>query len=375
MIRVEPPHVAYLYGICTHLNGIPKTMPSNDYSRINNFGAARLILAGLVIFSHSPELLDGNRSREPLSNLFGTLSLGELAVQGFFIISGYLVTKSFTASVSAAEFLLKRVFRIFPGFLVAYFVSLFIVGFLAGGLNATEFEPFPLVKHLIRAFILSQPYLVGAFTGTHYPLLNGSMWTIQYEFCCYLLVLGAGIAGVLAVPKRPRVFVAVICLIALVVYSNIFIENFASINNSLAWLDGTLRNMRLFMAFFSGALFFVFQSFIKYTSRGALIATFLLFVGMSSHWLAEVTSITAGSYLIFYFVFMVKSQRLQSIGGNVDISYGLYLYAWPVQKLAILYGGAMAPWLLNTIALLGAGCLGYLSWRWIESPFLRRASH
>ena len=72
---------------------------------------------------------------------------------------------------------------------------------------------------------------------------------------------------------------------------------------------------------------------------------------------------------------MVKSQRLQSIGGNVDISYGLYLYAWPVQKLAILYGGAMAPWLLNTIALLGAGCLGYLSWRWIESPFLRRASH
>jgi hypothetical protein len=72
--------------------------PSVKQTRANNFSVLRMLFATLVILSHSTELIDGNRSREILTLLFGTISFGVLAVDGFFIISGYLITKSYLSS-------------------------------------------------------------------------------------------------------------------------------------------------------------------------------------------------------------------------------------------------------------------------------------
>ena len=102
-------------------------LPIEVRDRANNFGALRLLFAALVIVSHSPELVDGNRSREVLTRVFGTMSFGEVAVDGFFLVSGYLISMSFARSRTTLSYLEKRVGRIVPGYLVAFSICSFVI--------------------------------------------------------------------------------------------------------------------------------------------------------------------------------------------------------------------------------------------------------
>lgn len=160
----------------------------------NNIGFVRLILASCVIIGHAPEMIDGNVTREPVARLFPTMTLGGLAVGGFFLLSGYLITISMLRSRSPIDFLERRVLRIYPAFVIAFLVSVFIIGSLAG---ANPFEKLP--EAMMRIILLHKP---GSYTGIFpglifYPELNGAMWTIFYEFRCYLFILILGMAGIL----------------------------------------------------------------------------------------------------------------------------------------------------------------------------------
>jgi peptidoglycan/LPS O-acetylase OafA/YrhL len=156
-------------------------------SHNNNFGLLRLCFAFLVIVSHSFELIDGNRSREPLTRLFGTISFGELAVDGFFLLSGYLIVQSFDRSDSMATYLRKRVLRIYPGYIVAYLACLLLVAPFSGA-DMSALQGLGGVKAFFHLLKLGMPVLPNAFAGQPYPALNGSMWTIAYEFRCYLVL-------------------------------------------------------------------------------------------------------------------------------------------------------------------------------------------
>src|SRR5262249_38480757 len=135
---------------------------------------------------------DGDRHREPLTLLFGTLSLGELSVYGFFLISGYLIVQSFDRSPSNLAYLRNRVLRIYPGYAVAYLACIIVVAPLAGA-DPRSLDVTKAASHL--AFLDSPRLVADAFAGTQYPSLNGSMWTIAYEFRCYLFVLAFGALG------------------------------------------------------------------------------------------------------------------------------------------------------------------------------------
>ena len=214
----------------------------------NNFGALRLLFAYLVILSHSPEILDGNPSREILVRIFGTMTFGGLAVHSFFIISGYLVTKSFINSKSSIDYLLKRVIRIYPGYVVAFLLCVFLIGPAVGGKFEGHLAP-PFLKLAKDLLFLQPPNMPGVFEGSYYPALNGSMWTLFFEFCCYLVVMVLGVSGLLLRKRALLLSTAVLLMLTAWVNVSGFSGNHYFTGNFIL----------LMSPFSCGALFYLYR--------------------------------------------------------------------------------------------------------------------
>jgi peptidoglycan/LPS O-acetylase OafA/YrhL len=325
----------------------------------NNFSELRLLFAFLVVISHAPELIDGNRSREMLTRIFGTLSFGEVGVDGFFLISGFLITKSFQESRSVGSYLLKRVLRIYPGYIAAFLLCLFVLGPLVGG----QISELSAARVLAEIIGLKAPTMEGVFRGSHYPALNGPMWTISYEFRCYLLVVAVGISGLL----RHRLLVAIITS-TLLALSAMHLD--VTLPFGLKQIFGEPDKLVMFAGIFAcGALHYLYRDRIHYRWEWAALSALALFGLMFSTILAQAALATFGGYILFWFAFNATSQRFSVIRTNVDLSYGIYLYAWPVQKLLIWFDPKISPasFLETTII---AGILAYASWTLVEKPFL-----
>ena len=174
----------------------------------NNFGFFRLLFAYAVIVSHSPQMLDGNPAREPLMALGLNANFGGLAVDGFFIISGYLIASSYLSSRSLLRFLTSRILRIYPAFLIACLICIFVVAPIGGGALGA-LSPRDWIISAGRTLLLMPPSVPNALHTLPIPALNGSMWTIRYEFRCYLLVALLGMIGLL---DRRRIVATMVVL-------------------------------------------------------------------------------------------------------------------------------------------------------------------
>jgi peptidoglycan/LPS O-acetylase OafA/YrhL len=159
-------------------------------------------------------------------------------------------------------------------------------------------------------------------------------------------------------------------LIALLLISAFFTFDTSpptKLTNLTGYPQATLRFTALFM---SGAAFYIFRSAISYRNDLALTAAVLL-VGMAfNHGTEELAMPVLGGYLIFWFSFLKNTPRLNRINNSTDLSYGIYLYAWPIQNLLIKFIPGITPpivIMLTTIATVGLACL---SWRLIEKPSL-----
>lgn len=328
--------------------------------RANNFGSVRLVLAALVVVSHAPELIDGTRAREPLTWLFGTLSFGELAVDGFFLVSGYLIVASYERSRSVPAYLWRRILRIYPGFAVASLVCLLVVAPLAGGdLSAAR----PL-RALGRILSLSVPEVPGAFAGLPQPVLNGAMWSIAYEFRCYLLVAALGLLGAL---RHRGGYLAVLAVFATLYAMRTGTAGLPGLKSVIGYPPEAIR---LTCAFLCGGAFHVFRYWIALTGRGAGIAGALLVPAMTIPALAEPALVILGGYVTFWFALVVKPNAISLAANETDPSYGLYLYAWPVQNLLVAGFPGLSPILGALVTLVVAGLLGLASWRLVERPAL-----
>lgn len=336
----------------------PATTPKN------NFGLLRLVFAVLVIVSHSYELIDGNRAREPLTLIFGTYSVAEIAVAGFFIVSGYLIAQSYTASMSVPAYLSKRVLRIYPAYIAASLCCIVLVGPLGGAdLAALSIDNWATV--IFRILTLQTPKLPNVFAGQHYPSLDGSMWTIAYEFRCYLLLPILGYCALL----RGKIILPLASILWIGAMVSTIYWPTARFGPLVGSVGETLRLTALFL---TGALFFLYRHRIVYANEFAAFAALGLVIAMFDHWLAGPALAAFGGYLVFWFAFLPNTPRLNAINSTLDLSYGIYLYAWPLQMLLIRHVPGILPVTLILLATLGSTLLAYFSWTFIEQPAMNQ---
>jgi peptidoglycan/LPS O-acetylase OafA/YrhL len=355
-------------------------MQLDEVSKVhhNSFGALRLLFAYAVIVSHSPQLIDGNFSREIFRSNGLQVSLGELAVAGFFIISGYLIAGSYLSDPSLWRFLERRILRIYPAFIVASLICIFLVGPLSGGaLGAMSAHDWLLA--LGRMVFLVPPVVPMAFHGLPVPALDGSMWTIRYEFRCYLLVAAIGVLGLLRKPRLVLFLTATVYGVALAI---------DVVHPAIS--KGTLHQMvftaigdpdsafKLTAVFLSGACMRLFRDRISFPPLVVALSAIGWGVALGTMlWVYPATGLF-GAYVIFWAAFRSKSTVIESINNRYDYSYGTYLYAWPIASIMVLifnHDRLLTPGVLTFFTLILATSAGAISWYLVEKPTLNLKPH
>jgi peptidoglycan/LPS O-acetylase OafA/YrhL len=157
----------------------------------NNFDLLRILFAWFVIVSHS-YVLNGSGASDPLGQLTGNyLILSFIGVKGFFVISGYLILQSLTRSKSILDYLAKRILRIFPGLIVVLIVTIGVLYFIYPTTNVPYLLNPVIYNYFWSNLKLFDPtfYIPGVFDQLPSRAINGSLWTIEFEFLFYIFLL------------------------------------------------------------------------------------------------------------------------------------------------------------------------------------------
>ena len=148
----------------------------------NNFDIFRLVFATLVLITHSYSLT-GLPEHDFLYNMTsGQISCSSLGVKGFFIISGYLIFQSVLLSKNWVDYIIKRILRIYPAY-IAVLIFAIILGFFISDLSANQYFS-DLAMFLPLHYQIDHVFS----TNVYKDAINGSIWTIPYEFLFYLIL-------------------------------------------------------------------------------------------------------------------------------------------------------------------------------------------
>jgi peptidoglycan/LPS O-acetylase OafA/YrhL len=348
----------------------------------NAFGFLRFILAALVIFSHCYRL--GGFGLDPLQRFTSVgLSLGLLAVALFFVLSGFLITRS-ALRTPAGRFLWHRFLRIFPGYRVCLLVCAFILAPIIYQIEYTHayrifaalhdspqsyvgrnFAMLHLNEWSIAGVMYVWPRSIGA-TLHHNPypfVFNGSIWTLPYELVCYLSVAALALFGVV---KRAR---QVLLLVFVVEWSLYALNWLAPAVFQELFPFYCAADLLMFSLYFlTGVLCFLYRNEIPFSRALLLLSVLLLTGGLMVGGFGVIAPIA----LPYLFLWLACKLPLQRFDARGDYSYGLYIYSFPIQQtLAFLHLPVAGFWPYFLFALLLSTLFGILSYRLIEAPCLR----
>jgi peptidoglycan/LPS O-acetylase OafA/YrhL len=328
----------------------------------NNFDFLRFFAATMVIFAHCYPLLFGLTCLDPFTMVnYSGITSGTLAVYIFFIISGYLITLSWEKDPFLDNFFVKRILRIYPGYIVVVFGTSFILGVILTNLTLFEyFRNFDYFGFVYNFLLLKQVYLPGVFQSNPVPgAVNGSLWILLWEFKMYVLIAFLGFFGFL---NKKNI------ILLIIVYSAVWYSwemKLLVIQNTIV-LNALLSPFPLY---FLIGTFFAFNRERDYDYRIAILLLIAWILTLKSI-IFILFSFIAIPYVILTFAH-TKIPVINKFGIYGDFSYGLYIFAFPIQQIIVMAAGKHLTIFTFFISsfFITLGC-AILSWKMIESRVL-----
>lgn len=328
----------------------------------NNFHLFRHLAAVAVVLTHSYAATTGLYESEPLVSWFGR-SIGHYAVDVFFVLSGFVVTQSLMRDGDLLRFTVSRSLRIFPALFAAIFATVFLLGPFVSALDTIAYLSHQQIWTYIAgagSTLAINQTLPGVFANaTEAGVINASLWTLKYEIAAYAVLAGLAVVGFLG--GRRMLVVAAGLMVCLY-----FAGHFA-----LPWLEtsSSISNLQhLIFKFFLGASAFVARRYIPLTPVIVvpLLGLTALTYGTALHEIIEGFLV---AYTLLWLAFIPSK-----LGGSLerfgDISYGIYIFAFPIQQSILLIIPGVHPLVLFVLALSATIPVALLSWHLVENPSL-----
>jgi len=322
---------------------------SVDTRAANSYDFVRFCAATAVLFSHHFDL---SGLPEPQVPGFRE-DFGEVAVEAFFCLSGFLICRSLQKSPTWTQFVAARVLRIYPTLAFALIVS--------SAMTFIWYRNYPnLAAHAayvsdnLLLFVNGVTQTIpGVFTDATRQDVNDPLWTLPYELWCYAALALLFVFGV----RRSAAGIVAVTLLATTAWA------------AEPWIDdfdlGPLESfelLRLGSYFMSGAMLAVLWRWIG-GHAVAIGATGLITV-LALRNLLPIDTVFHSLALAAAVVGLGSSSAMAWFSRGGDASYGMYVFAWPVQQFVLLL---VAPfWLSLTVAFLATAALGYATWHAYE---------
>jgi len=333
----------------------------------NNFDFLRFLAASLVVFTHSYALV-GKTGNEPFFKVTGFL-LSHYAVAAFFVISGFLVTQSFERSSRVTDFVWSRFLRIWPGLCGAVLFAILCIGPLNTAMSISDyFKNSGTWDYLQNLYLHLVFFLPGVFeTNPFKGAVNGSLWTIPIEVGMYLVTMLVGLLGMTRNRRAMGALFVVLFVLYMHVQTNQALGDTAIPIRGFACLRVTIPLVLYYMA---GALMYRCRDQVLLSPYLALIAI-MLFFGTTHTSFHPSCAILAVTYLVIWAAF-ARNSFLANFGRFGDMSYGIYVYAFPIQQTVVhIFHSHLSPIHLFFLSYPVTCFLAFASWHLIESRCLK----
>jgi peptidoglycan/LPS O-acetylase OafA/YrhL len=357
-----------------------------SHSSVNNFNLIRLMMALGVLYDHSFAIFESSSYRDVAGYFLHFHHSGSLSVSVFFMISGLLLTQSFFKTSSQFKFILKRLLRLFPALIVCVWFTVFIAGALGTELKLTQYFSSKDTYRYFYNILLSNEYIQFSIPGSFNAnkcagVINGSLWTLPFEFTCYIflffILFMISFASDIKNSLIFKITAGILGLFFLVYILNgrILLERVVGLATGFN-PDYRIANnpLPLFLFFFTGCFLYFIKTRIKRSRLTLMLifitytGTFMVYEGTIINWIAEYV-------LIVYGVIMLAGARsIRKLNSKIDPSYGVYLYAWPIQQIAAFYLPAISAYSSMLITIPASLLLGTISYVYVEKPMMNKVT-